>query len=150
MCLVRAQPAKAGKSVSRIKRTIERWWWPDYAAERIPVEIAGPKLKELQAQKLAVQAELTDCPTEQRSVALHPTALRRYQEHVAHLHKIFAQGITPENQEAAAAIRDLVARVTVHPIAEGQPIEVQGRLSLLMNAPNLYPNMRIAASGDRW
>ena len=33
------------------------------------------------------------------------------------------------------------------PSAEGFKIELQDRLALLMGAPNLYPNMQIAASG---
>ncbi len=37
--------------------------------------------------------------------------------------------------------------MTLIPEDDGFKIELQGRLALLMQAPNLYPNMRIAASG---
>jgi site-specific DNA recombinase len=33
------------------------------------------------------------------------------------------------------------------PSGDGFAIQLQGRLALLMDAPNVYPNMRIAASG---
>ena len=52
----------------------------------------------------------------------------------------------PDNAEAAEKIRELVAKVVVKPSDHGFKIEIQGRLTLLMGAPNVYPNMRIAAS----
>ena len=52
-----------------------------------------------------------------------------------------------DTEESAERIRNLIARVTVHAREGGFSIELQGRLALLMGAPNLYPNMRIAASG---
>ncbi len=57
------------------------------------------------------------------------------------------RGVTPDNEEAAQKIRELVAKVLVKPSDLGFKIELQGRLTLLMGAPNVYPNMRIAASG---
>lgn len=52
--------------------------------------------------------------------------------------------------EAAEKIRNLIARLTVIPRNKGFKLELQGRLALLLNAPKVYPNMRIAASGERW
>ena len=37
--------------------------------------------------------------------------------------------------------------MTLRPSDEGFKIELQGRLALLMGASDLFPNMRIAASG---
>lgn len=108
------------------------------------MEIAGLKLKELHAEKTALEADLTEA-----IVGLHPAALRRYEEHVADLHAVFGQGLSPDNREAAEKIRKLIARVTVKPQADGFQLELQGRLVVLMNAPKVYPNMRIAASGGR-
>ena len=57
------------------------------------------------------------------------------------------RGITPGYEEAANKIRILISRLTLHPLVEGSKLELQGRLALLMGAPNVYPNMRIASSG---
>jgi site-specific DNA recombinase len=60
---------------------------------------------------------------------------------------MFGQGVTPDYEEAAIKIRSLISRVTLRPSEEGFKLELQGRLALLMDAPTLYPNMRIASSG---
>jgi len=46
---------------------------------------------------------------------------------------------------AAEKIRELAVKVVVKPSDEGFKIELQGRQSPLMGAPNVSPNMRIAA-----
>jgi site-specific DNA recombinase len=132
--------------LGQLQRSIDRLW-ADYESERVPVDMAGPKLKDMQAQKVALQAELAEQPKVDRIVGLHPAALRHYEEHVTRLQSVFGEGVTPDTQGAAERIRNLIARVTVHARDDGFSIELQGRLALLMGAPNLYPNMRIAASG---
>lgn len=143
----RARRGKLEYQLGNVKRSIDRLW-ADYEAERISMEIAGPKLKELHAQKTVLEADLAEEPG-QVIVGLHPGALRRYEEHVADLHAVFGQGLSPDNREAAETIRKLIARVTVKPQVNGFQLELQGRLALLMKAPKVYPNMRIAASGGR-
>jgi site-specific DNA recombinase len=132
--------------LGQLQRSIDRLW-ADYESERVSVDIAGPKLKDMQAQKVALQGELAEQPKVERIVGLHPAALRHYEEHVTRLQSVFGGGVTPDTEEAAERIRNLIARVTVHARDDGFSIELQGRLALLMGAPNLYPNMRIAASG---
>jgi hypothetical protein len=78
---------------------------------------------------------------------LHPAALREYGRHVEQLQSVFSDGVTPDLAEAAGKIRNLVARVTLMPQENGFKMELEGRLALLMQAPRLYPNMRIGASG---
>lgn len=141
----RARRGKLEYQLGNVKRSIDRPW-ADYEAERISMEIAGLKLKELHAQKTALEADLSE-ELEEAIVGLHPAALRRYEEHVSDLHTVFGQGLSPDNREAAETIRMLIARVTVKPQANGFQLELQGRLALLMNAPKVYPNMRIVASG---
>ncbi len=77
----------------------------------------------------------------------HPAALREYGRHVEQLQSVFSDGVTQDLAEAAGKIRNLVARVTLIPQENGFKMELEGRLALLMQAPKLYPNMRIAASG---
>lgn len=132
--------------LTQLERSIDRLW-ADYETERVPVEIAGPKLKEMQAQRILFKAELAEEPKIEKIVGLHPAALRHYEKCVTQLQAVFDRGIKPDTTEAAEAIRSLIARVTVHPRETGYSIELQGRLAAFMGAPKLYPNMRVAASG---
>jgi hypothetical protein len=109
--------------------------------------MAGPKLNELKSQQKALEAERADLPVEQEAVALHPTALQHYEMLVTDLQSVFGEGLTEANEEAAERIRNLVVKVTVGPADDGFSIKLQGRLALLMGAPDLYPSMRLAASG---
>jgi site-specific DNA recombinase len=127
---------KLESRLAQIQRSIDRQW-ADYEAERVPVEIAGPKLKELQAQRVIMQAELAAQPDEERIVGLHPQALRRYENCVARLEEVFRGRITRENEEAATTIRNLIERITVCRKGERLKIQLQGRLALLMDAPRL-------------
>ncbi len=136
---IESQLAQLGRAIDRL--------WADYECERVPVEIAGPKLKEMQAQKVALEAELAEQPPEEKIVGLHPAAMQHYEVHVAELQRVFGDGLTPATEEAAQRIRNLIARVTIMPRDEGFSLELQGRLALLMGAPDLYPNMCVAASG---
>lgn len=143
----RARCGKLESQLGQARRSIDRLW-ADYEAERVSMDIAGPKLKELHAQKAALEAELAEAPAEEdKIVSLHPAALHHYEQHVADLQAVFGDGMSSDNREAADKIRNLIARVTVNPQENGFKLEMQGRLAMLMKAPNVYPNMRIAASG---
>jgi site-specific DNA recombinase len=106
-------------------------------------------MKEAQVQKVALLAEPEARPEPEKIVGPHPAALRRY-ELIRRLNDVFGRGVTPDNAEAAEKIPELVAKAVVKPSDQGFTIELQGRLALLMGPPNVYSNMRIAASGDRW
>jgi len=60
---------------------------------------------------------------------------------------VFGEGISADTEEAATKIRALISRIVVSPVETGFGLQLEGRLSALMQAPNLYPSMRIAASG---
>jgi hypothetical protein len=137
---------KLERKLGEVQRSLDRMW-SDYETERVPVEVLGPKMKEAQAQKVALMAELETQPEPEKIVGLHPAALQQYEKLVGQLNDAFGRGVTPDNEEAAEKIRELVAKVVVKPSDQGLKIELQGRLALLMGAPNVYPNMRIAASG---
>ena len=132
--------------LAEVQRSLDRMW-SDYETERVPVEVLGPRMKEAQVQKVALLAELEAQPEPEKIVGLHPAALRHYEQLVRQLNDAFGRGVTPDNAEAAEKIRELVAKAVVKPSDQGFMIELQGRLALLMGAPNVYPNMRIAASG---
>jgi site-specific DNA recombinase len=137
---------KLESKLAEIQRSLDRMW-SDYEAERVPVEVLGPRMKEAQAQKVALLAEMEAQPEPEKIVGLHPAALRHYERLVGQLNDVFGRGVTPDNAEAAEKIRELVAKAIVVPSGDGFAIQLQGRLALLMDAPNVYPNMRIAASG---
>ena len=138
--------AQLERKLGQIRRATDRLW-ADYEAERVSMDIAGPKLKEFHTQKATIEAEIAEAPEEEKIVGLHPTALRKYGRHVEQLQSVFSDGVTQDLAEAAGKIRNLVARVTLIPQENGFKMELEGRLALLMQAPKLYPNMRIAASG---
>ncbi|HXY59897.1 MAG TPA: hypothetical protein VEH76_15125 [Methylocystis sp.] len=138
--------AKLESKLAEKQRLLDRLW-SDYETERVPTEILGPQMKEAHEQKKALLAELESQPEPEKIVGLHPAALRQYEQLVGQLNDVFGEGVTSDNEEAAERIRELVAKVVVKPADGGFKIELQGRLALLMGAPNVHPNMRIAASG---
>ena len=128
------------------KRLLDRAWL-DYESERLPTEVIGARMRELLATQKEIEAELADVPEVEKVVGLHPAALRRYEQCVEDLEAVFGEGISPDTEEAAAKIRALIIRIVVSPVEAGFRLQLEGRLSVLMQAPNLYPSMRIAASG---
>jgi site-specific DNA recombinase len=131
----RSRRSKLESQLGQVQRGIDRLW-ADYEAERISMDIAGPKLKELHAQKAAFEADLAGVPDDEPAIRLHPTALSQYERHVSELHMVFGQGVSSDYEEAADRIRNLIARVIVSPQEKGFKLELQGRLALLMEAPN--------------
>ena len=132
--------------LGEIKRLLDRAW-DDYVAERVPTEVIGVRMKELSAEQKAAEAEIAAEPAAENVIGLHPEALKQYERTVRDLTTVFGGGITADNAEAAEKLRNLIARITLIPDADGFRIELLGHLGLLLDAPELYPNMRIAASG---
>jgi Recombinase len=91
--------AQRRSQLGQLQRSIDRLW-ADYESERVPVDIAGPKLKDMQDQKVALRAELAEQP------GLHPSpssraSLRRARHPPS---ERFGEGVTPDTQEAAERI----------------------------------------------
>jgi hypothetical protein len=80
-------------------------------------------------------------------VALHPTALARYLAAVESLAATLARRLVAGNEECAAALRELIAAVVIHPGAQpGDPrIKVTGRLSQLTGDP-VFPSTVVAGA----
>ena len=75
-------------------------------------------------------------------VALHPSALARYEQQLADLQDALAKGIRSGDSEAAEAIRDLVETVTVSRNPSGLGgvvVEITGRLNALLGEQG-YPD----------
>ena len=140
--------ARAGleTKLAETKRLLERAW-KDYEAERLPTEIIGARMRDLLARQEELEAKLAEAPPEETVVGLHPAALQQYERCIGELESVFGEGVTSELEEAAARVRALVSRIAVMPCEGGFRLRLEGKLSALMQAPRLYPNMRIAASG---
>lgn len=66
---------------------------------------------------------------------------------VTELQAVFHGGVTADAEEAAEKIRNLIARIVIYPADNGLNIELLGRLTMILGPTDIYPNMRIAASG---
>lgn len=67
----------------------------------------------------AIEAELAAAPVGEKIVGLHPAALREYEEQVRQLQSAFGEGITPDDEEAANKIWNLICRVILYPSDPG-------------------------------
>ncbi len=132
--------------LEKTKRLLERAWF-DYEAERLPTELIGARMEELLAEQKQIEAELEAAPEDEKVIGLHPAALSQFETYVRDLEALFGNGINADTEEAAEQIRRLISRVVATPKDKGFDLQVEGRLAELMEAPNLYPNMRIARSG---
>ena len=138
--------SQSESQLDQVKRSIDRLW-ADYESQRVPVDIAGPKLYELQAQKVSIEAELAELPQPEKLIELHPAALLHYEKLVTELQTVFQDGITPDIEGAAEKIRNLISHIVIRFTEEGLDIELHGRLAKILGPTDLFPNMRIAASG---
>ena len=71
--------SEIASQLAQLQRSIDRLWG-DYESERVPVAIAGPKLKDMQAQKESLEAELRGAArggSADRSASRRSQTLRR-------------------------------------------------------------------------
>ena len=115
--------------------------------KRSPYESCFDLLYELQAQKVALEAELAELPEPEKLIQLHPAALFHCEKLITELQTVFHNGITSDTEDAAEKIRTLISHIVIHSTDEGLNIELHGRLTKILGPTDLFPNMRIAASG---
>ena len=96
----------------------------------------------LAAERKRLAAELAAAPEAPNVVALHPTALARYEEQLGSLQRCLGDGLRAGDSDAATAMRDLVETVTVSR-DERRPgaviVDIAGRLNSLLGE-QAYPN----------
>jgi hypothetical protein len=110
--------------------------------------ILGPQSTALYREKTALEHKMNEAPA--AMVALHPGALKRYEQQVARLEAVLG-ATAPETPEDAAAIRELVQTVTVHRDKArpgGVEVVITGRLNALFGE-EAYPNGSVEC-GERW
>lgn len=147
----RERAAAAGNDRDRLerklgetRRTIGRL--VDALAAGAAVDSVRERLLSLEAEKARLVAELAQRATTP-AIALHPAALAAY---LADLDRLAGAIVTADRLAGAgAAFRRLVERVTVHPVAGGEQLDLEltGSLAELMDAPALPPGSRRYAGG---
>ena len=107
-----------------------------------PETMAG-RIKELEAERIRLVAEIEALRASPKVIALHPSSIERYREDVTRLAELLGEG--SDCDELIAAVRALVAGVVIHP---NGAIEVQGYLSQLTDTPAFPSWSRSAVAGE--
>jgi hypothetical protein len=85
-------------------------------------------------------------PPPPKAIELHPASITRYLASVNALSEVLARRLVVGDNEAAGALRELVAAVIVRP-KKGEPeIQITGHLALLTGA-ELFPSTLVAGAG---
>jgi site-specific DNA recombinase len=121
-----------------------------YQSGVLSEESAFKELPRLQAECDRLKEELAAEPVPENTVALHPAALARYEEHLAKLHEALAAGAAEGDAEAAASIRELVENVTVRrdPRRKGGVlVQIAGRLAPFVGGGHFPDRIRSPSVG---
>lgn len=122
----------------------------DALMELPPELLKGPsvagKLKDLDARRLALEAELAQERSKAEVVALHPNAAARYRQLVENLQASLAAGAdsqagSAQRDAARIALHQVITAVLIHP----EPRRGQYRIEVKDNAEGLLPMIVAAA-----
>jgi DNA invertase Pin-like site-specific DNA recombinase len=113
--------------------------------------VLGPQSTSLHRRIAAARAELETIGRGTNVIALHPAAIDRYREHVAHLGEFLASDERIAQGSAADEIRALIETVTVwHGGAHGRVrVQIRGRLAALVAPETTAPNYNVWGKGER-
>ena len=121
-----AQTARRERRLGEIERELKRFL-DAFGKGAMPLEIAGARITELQAEKQRLEAERAD--EQPNTLELHPGAIRRYRDLINGLRPGQVEGI---GAEAAEAFRRLVSHINIGPKDGPEPkIEIAGWLVAL-------------------
>jgi site-specific DNA recombinase len=146
--LAAATAADRSKMVQRLgetKRAIGRL--VDALADgRTSITAIGDKLQALEAERIDLEARLTERPETRDVITLHPAAVARYLEQIENLSEVLQKGLSLGPDSSAHWFRSLVERVVVHPVLPRAPldIEVRGYMAELLAEPSFPPNGRLS------
>jgi len=136
-----AERAGAERRIAVLGRDIERLVDAIAKGHGDPA-ILGPRATTLSREKADLeQIQQNSVELRPQVVALHPGALKRYEQQIARLEAVMAKGIDAGDTEHAAAVRDLVEAVTVYrgPRPGSVEVSITGRLNALFG-DRAYPN----------
>jgi hypothetical protein len=130
-----------------IKRETERL--VDHLAKGIgDPQIVGDRMKAVVAEGREIEAKLAAAHAEPKVIALHPAALKRYEQQLANLHESIGKAVEAGDRKLADAIGDLVETVTVRRKSDrGVEVEIAGRLNALLG-DQAFPNGRRFSGGN--
>lgn len=101
-------------------------------------EDIGNKVRVLREEQELIRNELETVPPVVDTVALHPVALRRYEEKLINLRGDIQRGLDDGNGADANAIRDLLDTVVVRRGSRSTVnVRISGKLNALVAAPGL-------------
>jgi hypothetical protein len=108
----------------------------------------GPLLQQLREERQALKAELVTLSPPANVVSLHRGAVKRYLEVVNDLASSLPHRQIGSDEGISAALRELVAHVTITPTTDRPSITIAGRLAALVGG-DLFPESRgdIGGSG---
>jgi len=107
--------------------------------------VLGDRMNTILAERGEIDAQLGTAHSEPVSIALHPQALKRYEQQLAELQESVGRAVYAGDQKLVAAIRDLVEMITVrrHPTVRGRvQVEIIGRINALLG-DQAFPNGRV-------
>jgi uncharacterized protein Yka (UPF0111/DUF47 family) len=105
------------RRIDEVTREIERL--VDAIAKGLgDVELLGPRSKALNQERKQLESQLANTQEPPNVVALHPQALKRYEEMIERMQSVLSRGVKTGDTEASAVIRELVETVqsivTIH------------------------------------
>jgi DNA invertase Pin-like site-specific DNA recombinase len=107
----------------------------------------GDRMNVIMAEGREIDAQLEAARAKPTVVALHPAALKRYEQQLDRLAESIGKGIAAGDVRLAAAIRDLVETVTVRRERGGIRVEIAGKLNALLG-DRAFPNGRAFVAGN--
>jgi site-specific DNA recombinase len=130
----------AARELAEVRRRAEALL--DLPPDLLAGPSVAPKLRDLDARRLALESELARERDKAEVVALHPHAAARYVQLVEDLQaRLAAQASSAERDAARAALHALVTAVLIHP----EPARGQYRVEIRTAAEGLLPMIAAAA-----
>lgn len=135
-----AAESRSGAIVREIARLVDA-----IAKGHGDAALLGPRASALEQERRALEAQLAAAPA--NVIALHPATIAAYERKLARLQQAIEADIRDGEPDHAAAIRDLVERVTVQRAGDQIRIEITGRLNALLG-PKAFPGDVGGATGS--
>ena len=123
------------KRIAQKDREIDRLAMAIARGEVDPA-VVGRQINGLGGEREELMRQLEALPVTERPVALHPAAMKRYEEKLSTLLAELQKGLDSGQGDGASAMRELLEEVVVGRSEEGNlRIRITGKLNALVGAP---------------
>ena len=98
-------------------------------------EDVGTAIAEARKERDQIKAKLQEAPPVENIVALHPAALKKYEQQLGALKDALQAGLTSGDSTGAEALRDLIQTITIYRDERrpgGVRLKIAGRLNALL------------------